>query len=211
MEVRMKREKKTLRDNAIHRMQLGIIGALAIVIAAFLSLGNVKIRPVKMSSTLELVPDRLEPLDDPLIPKPPPPKDNYGEIKEVTDPEKADTLGFNPPDWDSPLPGGDKNLDIDSIPFPGIDVTFPVLKTKIDIGYPRRLKEMRIEGTVQLLLGLDAEGRVFEARVFRSSGYDEFDKKAIDALRKARFSPANQNGIPVPVKVSFPVHFRLDK
>jgi len=207
----MKRKQRSLRDNATQRLQLGVIGALTIVISAFVLLGNVKIKPAKISPSFVLVPDTLQPFELPSTPKQPPPVVNHGVIEEVTDPKQADTLGFTPPDWTSPLPGGIGNLDIDSIPFPGIDVTFPVLKTRIDVTYPKRLKEMKIEGTVQLLLGLDNEGRVFEVRILRSSGFDEFDKLAVEALREARFSPAKQNGLAVPVKVAFPVNFRLDR
>ncbi|WNZ65890.1 energy transducer TonB [Myxococcus sp. MxC21-1] len=61
---------------------------------------------------------------------------------------------------------------------------------------------------MKLLLTLDAEGRVSRAEVVEGLGHG-LDEAAVSALENARFSPAMQDGNPVPCQFEFIHHFVL--
>ncbi len=55
---------------------------------------------------------------------------------------------------------------------------------------------------------LDTRGSVYEVRVFQPrSGLDAFEQAAIAAVRLYRFSPAQREGVAVPVWIIWPVDF----
>ena len=74
--------------------------------------------------------------------------------------------------------------------------------------YPSELRKARIEGLVTLVFVLDESGRVEEPRVEKSSR-PEFEKPALDAIRKWRFRPGMREGKPVRTYVRIPIRFRV--
>ena len=75
--------------------------------------------------------------------------------------------------------------------------------------YPPESERRGEQGTVVLLLEVDAQGRVAEVTVLSSSGYRALDRAAIEAARRWRFRPALRGGLPVESTVRAPVTFRL--
>ena len=75
--------------------------------------------------------------------------------------------------------------------------------------YPEKMRRAGIEGTVTLKVLVDIDGTVTEIRVHKSSGYTEFDQAAINALRKAKFEPAEHKGDKVKTWTQMPFFFRL--
>jgi protein TonB len=72
--------------------------------------------------------------------------------------------------------------------------------------YPNGPKRKGEEGTVQVAFTVDSGGRVTSSRVTRSSGNPEFDKAALDMLRRASPVPAPPEGMaskPIAVPVVF--------
>jgi TonB family protein len=61
---------------------------------------------------------------------------------------------------------------------------------------------------VTLSVIVDQQGRARDIRVVRSVGMG-LDEKAIDAVKRWRFSPGMKDGIPVAVQVNVEVSFRL--
>ena len=59
-----------------------------------------------------------------------------------------------------------------------------------------------------LVFLLDETGRVEEPRVENSSR-PEFEKPALDAIRKWRFSPGQKDGQPVRTYIRMPMRFRV--
>jgi TonB family protein len=55
---------------------------------------------------------------------------------------------------------------------------------------------------------VDKQGQARDIRVARSLGMG-LDEKAIDAVRRWKFSPGMKDGIPVAVQVNVEVSFRL--
>jgi len=76
--------------------------------------------------------------------------------------------------------------------------------------YPSGPKRKGEEGTVQVAFTIDPSGRVTSSRVSRSSGNPEFDKAALDMLRRASPVPAPPKEIAKPsMPISVPVVFNL--
>jgi periplasmic protein TonB len=74
--------------------------------------------------------------------------------------------------------------------------------------YPPEMRKAKIEGLVSIAFVLDEGGRVEEARVENSSR-PEFEKPALDAIRKWRFRPGERSGQKVRIYMRAPVRFRV--
>lgn len=76
--------------------------------------------------------------------------------------------------------------------------------------YPPTSKRLGEVGTVVMLLTVDETGKVTEAVVDRSSGYERLDQAAIEeALRNWRLLPGTVGGKPVAMKYKFAVVFKI--
>jgi len=76
------------------------------------------------------------------------------------------------------------------------------------VRYPVLAKKAGIEGRVIVQFVVDEQGRVVDPVVVRGLGAG-CDEEAVRAVRRARFRPGTQRGVPVKVKMSVPVTFRL--
>ena len=74
--------------------------------------------------------------------------------------------------------------------------------------YPAELRKAKVEGVVTVVFVLDENGRVEDPRVEKSSR-PEFEKPALDAIRKWRFSPGLKGGQPVRTYIRVPMKFRV--
>jgi len=74
--------------------------------------------------------------------------------------------------------------------------------------YPTDLKKAKIEGSVTLVFVLNEEGRVEDPRVENSSR-PEFEKPALEAIRKWRFRPGMKEGRAVRSFIRQPMRFRV--
>jgi TonB family protein len=74
--------------------------------------------------------------------------------------------------------------------------------------YPASLKRQGVEGATVVKACVDERGRLQgEPVVQRSSGYEGFDKGAVEAARDGRYARATQGGRPVPNCYSFRISF----
>ena len=67
-----------------------------------------------------------------------------------------------------------------------------------------------IEGTVTLVISIDAQGNVLDIEVEKSSRNRDLDRAAVEAARKWRFTPQISNGVAVASRVRVPVDFNLN-
>lgn len=74
--------------------------------------------------------------------------------------------------------------------------------------YPAELRKAKVEGVVTLIFVLDETGRVEDPRVENSSR-SEFEKPALEAIRKWRFSPGEKDGQAVRTYIRVPMRFRV--
>ncbi len=84
----------------------------------------------------------------------------------------------------------------------------PEAVSQVSPAYPAELRKAKIEGTVTLVFVLSEEGRVEEPRVENSSR-PEFEKPALEAIRKWRFRPGEKDGQPVRTYIRVPMRFRV--
>lgn len=76
--------------------------------------------------------------------------------------------------------------------------------------YPAVAERRGIEGFVTLRLRVDERGRVTEAVVVKSEPKDTFDKAAIDAAKRYRFSPARAGTRAVQSTVQQTIRFQVE-
>jgi protein TonB len=84
----------------------------------------------------------------------------------------------------------------------------PEALSQIAPAYPAELRKAKIDGLVTLVFVLDENGHVEEPRVENSSR-PEFEKPALDAIRKWRFRPGIKDGQSVRTFVRLPMRFRV--
>lgn len=92
---------------------------------------------------------------------------------------------------------------------PGKDgVTNPILIYSIEPKYSQEARDKRINGQTMLDLVVTPDGTPANVRVVRSLGYG-LDEKAMQAVMKYRFKPAEKDGKPVAVQVRVEMNFSI--
>lgn len=87
-------------------------------------------------------------------------------------------------------------------------VTPPRMNYSPEPDYPNKERKAKHQGTVFLALVVGADGLPRDIVVSRSLSHD-FDKAAIDSVKRWRFSPATKEGKPVAAEIKVEVAFRL--
>jgi periplasmic protein TonB len=77
-----------------------------------------------------------------------------------------------------------------------------------NIVYPISAKEAGIEGKVLVKATIDENGYVTETSILKSVNED-FDKAAMDAIKKTKFTPGIKDNKPVKAEVVIPIMFKL--
>jgi TonB family protein len=90
----------------------------------------------------------------------------------------------------------------------GGGVSAPRALNTPDPEYSEEARKAKYQGTVVLWLVVDQNGRPQQVKVARSLGMG-LDQKAIEAVRKWTFEPAQKDGKPVAVQINVEVNFRL--
>ena len=86
----------------------------------------------------------------------------------------------------------------------------PRVSNWTDPPYPEQARQQGVEGETVLRLSVAADGRPEDVRIYRSSGHRALDAAAAaHARERLRFSPALEDGEPVPMTITFRVRFRL--
>ncbi len=83
----------------------------------------------------------------------------------------------------------------------------PIAVSAPDPKYPDLPADAEPQGTVLLLIGINAKGHVEPVRVLHS---DEpaFEKTAADTVKRWKFKAAEKDGHPVPVQVTVEMKFQ---
>jgi len=77
--------------------------------------------------------------------------------------------------------------------------------------YPERARAEGREGTALLRVTVLSTGKVGAALIEQSSGHDDLDRSAVEAVMKWTFLPARRGENPVTSSVRIPVTFALDR
>jgi TonB family protein len=73
--------------------------------------------------------------------------------------------------------------------------------------YPESAARAEAEGTVDVLVDLDASGEVMRVEVARWAGFG-LDETTTDTVRQLHFFPAKRNGLAIPIRVLLRYNFR---
>jgi TonB family protein len=99
-----------------------------------------------------------------------------------------------------------------SLPQParkiGGDVLPPKILTKVEPSYSVEARAAKWQGTVKVLVTVAEDGKAYNMQLVKSLGMG-LDEAALTAISQWRFTPASQNGSPVPVLANIEVNFRL--
>jgi TonB family protein len=77
------------------------------------------------------------------------------------------------------------------------------------IRYPSAALRNHVEGRVFLQFIVNEDGKATDIEILRDIG-SGCGQAAVEAIERVRFTPGRQNGIPVKVKFSIPVTFRIN-
>lgn len=84
----------------------------------------------------------------------------------------------------------------------------PTLLKQVDPVYPAEAVDAGVTAAVTLELDLGPDGKVSDARVVQSGGAP-FDRAALEAIRQFEFTPAEVDGQPAPVRLTYTLNFVL--
>ncbi|MBF0636061.1 energy transducer TonB [Prosthecochloris sp. N3] len=87
----------------------------------------------------------------------------------------------------------------------------PAFRRQVRPRYPERARRAGIEGKVFVSVLISEEGKPVKAQIMKREPVDRmvFDKAAIEAVMKSRYTPGIQNGKPVKVWLTLPIRFTL--
>lgn len=77
------------------------------------------------------------------------------------------------------------------------------------LNFPPLSRRAREQGTVVLRIVVDVNGRLKEARVHTSSGFERIDQAALSDIRSARFQPHMDDGMPVEISTTAALGYDL--
>jgi TonB family protein len=80
----------------------------------------------------------------------------------------------------------------------------------VEEAYPSMLRDAGIGGRVLLWVRVDENGAVTSVQLQETSGYSQIDEAAESVVRSARFSPALNRGVEVPVWIALPITMGTD-
>ena len=90
----------------------------------------------------------------------------------------------------------------------GGNVSAPIPIYKPDPPYSEEARKAKYQGTVIVLIVIDAQGNVTDSRIVKPLGLG-LDEKAIETIKTWKFKPGMRNGTPAPVRMMVEVSFRL--
>ena len=85
----------------------------------------------------------------------------------------------------------------------------PKLKKIVSPDYPIKDRENFVKGSVVLSVEVLKDGSVGDV-IIKKYLHPDLEKSAIKALKQSRFEPARIAGIPITMRITFPVIFSLD-
>lgn len=85
----------------------------------------------------------------------------------------------------------------------------PISQRQIKPEYPSLAKKRGWQGVVVLEVQVSERGWVKAIHIEQSSGYQMLDKAAVRAVKRWRFQPGTEDGVPVESSVTIPVRFQL--
>ncbi|MEQ8785827.1 MAG: TonB family protein [Pirellulaceae bacterium] len=124
------------------------------------------------------------------------------KTKVPVTPTAAEATAASPASAASMASQENRGFDTDALPSK-VEFPQPV--------YPADLRRRGVTGLVKLRVRVGIDGKVRAASIYRGSGHAAFDEAALDVIRRWRFEPARQAGVPVEMEIAVPIRFVIDK
>lgn len=151
---------------------------------------------------------------------PPPPKaeQKRDELEMDKEPPKLSLdqleMALNPGFSSDSMAGFSMDLGLDDLMTDVTEMIFEIEDVEekprpirqIEPIYPAELKRRKIGGRVDIEFIVDQQGNVLNPRVTRTD-HPDFDRPALDAIRRWKFTPGKQGGEAVKVRVRAPLVF----
>ena len=184
--------------------------ALLLTIGAFLFVKGCKMENYKPKKAQETVLEQIDIQTQFEEPPPPPPKPKVAlpeEVEEVESEAEEDTINIAETvefdeNTEPPPPPPAQVLDVYEVDEP------PEPVVNVQPEYPEIARQAGLEGKVLVEAVIDENGNVIDARI-KYSDNEIFNEAALAAMRKMKFKPAKQKGIPVKVRIIQPFIFKL--
>jgi len=119
-----------------------------------------------------------------------------------------------PKERPAPVHGTEKPTTVNQVAtrIPSKGVTFTEAKYRgkpVKPDFPATLKAQGIESDVEVLVFIDATGKVTSVKILHESPYPEFNEAAKKAALATEWEPATRNGEPMPSTKKYSYRFRL--
>ena len=149
-------------------------------------------------------------LPPPVIEPPPPP---VTEQEPEPNPDQKTTHSPKPEETPPPQPQQPPSVEVPPTPAPSqarvaVDKP-PSPRRRIKPEYPKGARQRGEEGNVTLELDVSANGLVDGVRIVASCGFAELEQAAVQAVKRARFTPARRGSANVPSTARLTLTFRL--
>ncbi len=198
-----------------------VIGSVIITVLLFILIPLSQMLSFHKDRTNITLTEMMMPPPPPPPPEPPPPEQ---EDLEVEDPEMEDER--EPPTLEQleltlstelnanlsgafVIPAFQIGVNLSDLVFDLEDLDeIPKVITQVRPVYPPSLRRSGSGGRVVVLFIVDESGTVRLPRIENSSDY-AFDKPALDAIKKWRFTPGIKDGRKVKTKMRLPISFSV--
>lgn len=215
-----KHEKFDLRNRYSLYIEVGLIATLGILILAFRMDWAADndfeiVMPEQEQINIEEVQQTTQIEQPPPPPKPPVPVEvPNDEVLEDVALDLDASLDLDAPVDNTPPPPPPTEEEVEEEPeifvivekMPDLIGGLQGIQSKIR--YPDIAKKAGVEGRVIVQFVVDEAGNVTDPVVVRGIG-GGCDQEAVRAVSQAKFTPGEQRGKPVKVKMSLPITFRL--
>lgn len=186
-------------------MRWGVIGALLINIALFaLVPRSLNVKPYQTSQKRAIISEDINLEVENLIA--PPPEEKPAMPVEAESEEEVEAATMAETGFPEVYARPEESVEIPVVAFWKVEKK-PQPKYSPKPGYPEKARIAEMEGQAIVEALVDVDGKVIDARLVKSSGFDILDQAAMNAARSWTFSPAEQRGKPVRVWVNIPFNF----
>lgn len=208
--------------------RMGLVASLTLIITAFEWKFQVYTAPVVLPDPVEMIDFVVVPTVQPEAAPPPVRKTQQTAVKKPELPDKppvelskvagfkpddatvVETISFTLPDEPVRSESVEPFLQVEKQPEPsgGWEDFYEYLAK--NLRYPRRAKQMGLEGIVRVCFIVDTDGSITGVKALNSLG-GGCDEEAVRVIQMApKWNPGKQRGIPVRVRMQLPLVFRLD-
>ena len=101
-----------------------------------------------------------------------------------------------------------ENKDVSKVGKAGVSSGAKLMGT-LAPKYPPRARRLNQQGHVRLRFIVNADGSAQSVSIFQSSGHKLLDNEAINSIKRASFTPALKNGVPVASEKDLSIKFEL--